>query len=240
MRRRTLFGAPLALLAGCHSGHDDASGDIVRSTDYEAFYVWPGVHPAPSLKARQIYLLDGEILRGGPARLKRLTAGAPRLPGVALWLVVRTNRLDWSDAVYAVILEDLAAWGEAGNQVAGLQVDFDAATHGIGRYAAFLAGLRHRLPAEFRLSITGLMDWSAHGDPAALAALKGVVDDVVVQTYQGRATIPGYEAYFRRMGDFPIPFHVALAEGARWRAPAMLASHPMFRGYVVFLMARRR
>ena len=62
--------------------------------------------------------------------------------------------------------DDLVRWQAAGNHVAGLQIDFDAATRGLGSYAAFLAQLRRRLPGHYRLSVTGLMDWSAHGDPA--------------------------------------------------------------------------
>jgi hypothetical protein len=67
-----------------------------------------------------------------------------------------------------------------------------------------------------------------------------VIDEVVVQTYQGRATIPGYAAYFPRMERFPIPFRVALAENGAWSPPAILARQPMFRGYVVFILRGRR
>jgi len=164
--------------------------------------------------------------------------GVPRLPGKALWLVVRANRLDWDAAVYDAILADLERWQGAGNDLTGLQIDFDAATRGIDGYARFLADLRQRLPRRWKLSVTGLMDWSAHGDPQALAVLSHIIDEAVVQTYQGRTTIPGYERYFRRMEHFPIPFRVALAEGGEWAAPAMLARHPQFRGYVVFLLNR--
>ncbi|WP_372859164.1 DUF3142 domain-containing protein [Sphingobium lactosutens] len=221
-------------LAGCQRQADAVGVDPAA---YEAFYLWPGVHPARDVRPRIVYLLDGEVRRGGPSRLERLRMGLPRLPGKTLWLVVRADRLDWNDATYAAIFDDLRRWQEAGNQVAGLQVDFDAATHGIDGYARFLHDLRRRLPRQWRLSITGLMDWSAHGDPRALAALAGQIDEVVVQTYQGRTTIAGYEEYFRRMKDFPIPFRVALVEGGAWQAPPILARHPQFRGYVVFLLS---
>lgn len=83
------------------------------------------------------------------------------------------------------------------------------------------------------------MDWSANGDPTALGALAGTVDEVVIQTYQGQATIPGYESYFARLGGFPIAFKVGLVAGGQWFEPAGLAANPKFRGYVVFLTARR-
>jgi hypothetical protein len=120
--------------------------------------------------------------------------------------------------------------------VEGLQIDFDARTRGLGRYAGFLRALRRELPERYRLSITGLMDWSANGDPAALASLAGVVDEVVVQTYQGRATIAGYDAWFARMRGFRLPFKVGLVQGGHWREPPGLTAEPNFRGYVVFLV----
>ena len=165
--------------------------------------------------------------------------GMPHLPGKALWLVVRADRLDWSEATYTAILTDLRQWQNAGNDIVGLQIDFDASTRGIEGYARFLHDLRTRLPTHWHLSVTGLMDWSAHGDPRALAKLGGVLDEVVIQTYQGRTTIPGYAAYFRRMDDFPIPFRVALVERGEWLAPPSLKRQPQFHGYVIFLLQPR-
>ena len=238
--------ALLVLLAACHRANPSgaAKGPRVDARAHDAYYLWPGVRPPAGTRPRLLYLLDGEIRRDGPCRLTRLRPGTPRLPGQEIWLVVRIDRLDRNAACqaaqFAEILADMARWQQAGNRLAGLQIDFDAATRGIGRYAAFLADARRKLPQRWRLSITGLMDWSAHGDPVALAALRTVVDEVVVQTYQGRDTIPGYEGYFRRMHGFPIPFRVALAEHGVWRAPPGLASDPEFRGYVVFLLPPTR
>lgn len=229
----------LLALAGCHRG-DHAEGAPVEAAAYDAFFLWPGLTPPPDAQVRTLYLLDGEVRHGGAARLVSLRPGTPHLPGRALWLVLRVERLDWNESTYAAMLADLARWRAAGNLVAGVQVDFDAATHGLDRYATFLNGLRGRLPAGTKLSVTGLMDWSAHGDPAALTRLAGIVDEVVVQTYQGRDTIPGYEAYFRRMEHFPIPFRVALVSGGVWDAPAGLTQNPRFGGYVVFMVKERR
>lgn len=224
----------LALLCGCarDSGRVDA-------TQYDAFWLWAGVEPQPVLdKARTVYVLDSE-LRDGASALTHLRPAVPRVPGRALWLVTRIDTLDWPEGMIAHLVERLDAWAEAGNRVEGLQIDFDAQTRHVDRYAQFLKQLRRALPARYRLSITGLMDWSAHGDPQALASLAGTVDEVVIQTYQGRATIPGYEAYFARIGpDFPLPFKVGLVQGGVWQPPAELQKHARFRGYVVFLVNR--
>jgi hypothetical protein len=208
----------------------------VDPADHDAFFLWAGVKPPPALdRARTIYILDGEVRRDAPDRLVPLRA-VPRIDHAEVWLVVRAARIDWGEGVYNAVLTDLARWDAAGNRVAGLQVDFDAATPRLDDYGAFLKDLRARLPARYKLSVTGLMDWSANADPAALAGLKGTVDEVVVQSYQGRTTIPGYAHYLERLARMPVPHKVALVEGGEWHEPAALRKDPLFRGYVVFLL----
>ena len=79
------------------------------------------------------------------------------------------------------------------------------------------------------------MDWSAAAGPDDLAALRGVVDEVVVQTYQGRTTIPGYRRYLPTLERLELPYRIGLIEGGEWEPPANLARDPDFKGYVVFL-----
>jgi hypothetical protein len=181
-------------------------------------------------------VLDGEVRAGDSARIVPLRPQAPAIAHAEVWLVIRTERLDWREGVYRQLLSDAARWEANGTRLAGVQIDFDAATKGLAGYADFLADLRRRLPPRYRLSVTGLLDWSANGDPAQLAALQGVVDEVVVQTYQGRRTIPGYEGYMAGLMRLPLPFKVALVEQGEWRAPPGLERDPEFRGYVVFLV----
>lgn len=233
MRRIRIAAAlALALLAGCAR-----QSGIVDAAQHDAFWLWAGTKPQAVLdRARTVYVLDSE-LRDGARALTSLRPSVPRVPGRELWLVTRVETLDWPRGTSAKLVERLDAWRAAGNSVAGLQVDFDARTRHLDRYVQFLGQLRRELPPRYRLSITGLMDWSAHGDPQALRALSGMVDELVIQTYQGRATIPGYERYFARMGpDFPVPFKVGLVQGGAWTPPAGLAGHPRFAGYVVFLV----
>lgn len=224
-----------ALLAA--EGCGPAPDERVEASGHDSFWLWAGVRSRAQLRsARTLYLLDGEIRAAEPGRYIGLRPGIPRLVRPEVWLVVRTDTLDWPGGTVAALTERLDRWASAGNRTAGLQVDFDANSRGLVRYGAFLRSVRQALPRRYRLSITGLMDWSSNGDPAALSALAGTVDEVVVQTYQGRSTIPGYEAWFRRMRGFPIPFKVGLVEGGIWRAPPGLESEPRFRGYVVFLV----
>jgi hypothetical protein len=222
----------------------DPRPDVVNAADYDAFWLWAGVAPQPVLaRAKSLYLLRGQVSEAhghpGLARLIAQGGATPHIrknsPGTEAWIVYRAHTLDWTPAIYAQILAEFARWRAAGDPVVGIQIDFDARTRHLDQYAAFLRDLRARLPVGCRLGITGLLDWSSQADPAALSALAGVVDEVVLQTYQGRRTIPGYEAYLARLDRLHIPFKIGLVQGGAWTAPAGLTANRWFRGYVVFL-----
>jgi hypothetical protein len=194
------------------------------------------VRPQPLLEsAIRIYLLAGEVTHQ-PVRLVAQRPAVPRVKGPELWMVFRVETLDWPPLAYDQLLAQLDRWRAAGNRVTGLQIDFDAATRGLKSYADFLADLRRRLPAGTKLGVTGLLDWSANGDPAGLDALAGTVDEVVLQIYQGRRVIPGYRAWLGRLGRMKVPFRIGLLQGGEWDAPPRLETNPMFRGYVMFLV----
>lgn len=209
----------------------------VDATDHDAFWLWAGVKPQPVLaKAKTIYILQGEVRGDERSQLVALRPGTPKVAHAELWLVYRVETLKWGDEVMPQILADIARWKAAGNRVAGVQIDFDAATRGLSGYAAFLNGLRAELPREAKLSITGLLDWSSQGDSAGLNALAGVVDEVVLQTYQGRHTIKGYENYLASLKRLDMQYKIGLVQNGELEARAALADDPDFKGYVVFLL----
>ncbi|KRP58143.1 DUF3142 domain-containing protein [Pseudomonas trivialis] len=211
----------------------------VDARDYDAFWLWSGVTPQPVLKqAKTLYILQGQInatRRTPTVRLIAQGMSVPRITQGEVWIVYRVHTLHWPERVYAQLLGQVQRWRDAGNPVVGIQIDFDARTQYLHEYAEFLRDLRQRLPADLRLSITGLMDWGSNADPAAIAQLKGVVDEVVVQTYQGRHSIPDYAAYLPRVSRMGVPFKVGLIQGGEWQAPAYLRESEWFGGYVVFL-----
>lgn len=211
----------------------------VDARRYDTFWLWAGVRPRPVLaQAKRVYLLDGEVT-ATPVRYVAQRPAIPRVRRAEVWLVVRVETLAWTPAIYAQLLSHLARWRAAGNRVAGVQVDFDARTRHLDRYATFLRDLRTWLPRGTQLGITGLLDWSANGDAAGLAQLAGTVDEAVLQIYQGRRVIPGYQGYLASLHRLPVPFRIGLLEGGEWRAPAGLTANPRFRGYVVFLQNPR-
>lgn len=212
----------------------------VDARRHDAFWLWAGVRPQPVLaSARRVYLLQAEVpLEAGAPRLLSQRAALPRLRHCQVWMVLRVERIDWTPALYAAVLVQLQRWREAGNAVAGLQIDFDAGTGRLEQYVAFLRTLRAHLPADYRLGITGLLDWSVNGRAEALDALGQVVDEVVLQIYQGRAVIPDYPLYVARLGRLRVPFRIGLLQDGDWQPPDGLQANPWFRGYVVFLRNR--
>jgi hypothetical protein len=220
------------MLGGCHPAETR-----VDAADYDAFWLWAGVKPQAVLeKAAAIYILQGEVRGNERPKLISLRPGTPDIAHAELWLVYRVETLDWGDDIVPQILANVTRWKRAGNRVAGVQIDFDAATSGLSNYAIFLKGLRARLPRDAKLGITGLLDWSSQGDSADLNALAGVVDEVVLQTYQGRHTIKGYENYLASLKRLAMPYKIGLVQNGEWQAPQELEDDPDFKGYVVFLL----
>jgi hypothetical protein len=224
-----LLALPLAVQAG------------VQAQDYRAFWLWAGVRPQVlPADTRTLYLLQGEVLarHGQPARLHARQSGLPPLQVPEVWLVYRAETLDWPPLVHAQLNARLLRWRQSGRPLTGVQIDFDAPTRRLSDYAAFLAGLRRQLPADCRLGVTGLLDWS-QADPADLNALAQVVDEVVLQTYQGRSTLADYQDYLARVQRLQLPFRIGLVQGGVWQPRHDPARSPHFRGYVVFLQNQR-
>jgi len=218
-----------------------AAGAPVNAADYDAFWLWAAVKPQPALaRAHSLYILQGQVgfSRRDPAALGTLIAqggATPRIHRGDVWIVYRAHTLNWRPQTYGQILGQIRRWRDSGVPVVGIQIDFDARTRHLDTYQAFLRDLHRRLPADCRLSITGLLDWSSQGDSGVLNGLNEVVDEIVLQTYQGRRTIPGYQRYLASLERLHVPFKIGLAEGGEWTAPGALTGNPNFRGYVVFL-----
>lgn len=230
---RLLALLALLLLSACSRAEDGR----VDAQAYDAFWLWAGVEPQPVLdKAQAIYILASEIKGGPEGRYVDLRPAVPQIKHAQVWIVYRVETLAWDVNVLPRIRRDLDSWKAKGNRIAGIQVDFDAATRGLPGYATFLKQLRADLPTGTGLSVTGLLDWSSGGDTPALNSLTGTVDEVVLQTYQGRHTISGYQAYLRQLDRVKLPFKIGLVQHGEWQAPSDLSRNPNFRGYVVFLL----
>jgi hypothetical protein len=216
----------------------NALAERIRAEDYQEYWLWAGVrHRSEFQKANTIYLLQGEIAPApaGGAYVKFQGGAQPGPHSPSLWLVYRVRSLDWGPEVIAAIKRRLALWRAQPGVVNGIQLDFDASTHNLTGYATFLRDIRKSLPADCRLSITGLMDWASQAMPEDLDHLSHSVDEMIFQTYRGHQTVNEIESYLKRLDRLHIPFKLGLAEGAEWRPQGDLQRNPYFNGYVIFL-----
>ncbi|MHA3104080.1 DUF3142 domain-containing protein [Acinetobacter sp. ANC 3791] len=216
----------------------------VDAQHYQQFWLWGNIQTRPYLSnATELYILQGEVkFSRSEQRSQLIPQGIglrtfPRQQKV--WLVFRATHLQWQTETTMQIIQRLQQWKNAGNQVIGLQIDFDSGTRNLGSYADFLMQLRQKLPKPYHLSITGLLDWTNHQDPQTLSKLQQSIDEIVLQSYQGQHTIENYTQYVQRLKMLPIPFKLGLVEHGTWQPPSDLESNPNFLGYVVFLLPKK-
>lgn len=233
MGTKTQILLVIALLVG-----QARAADIVTAREHPAFWLWSGVKASDELKdARTVYLHQGDVLkRSQQVEFQRLGLPVSRLTFPSIWLTVRFTTLDVPEAIPLRIVRLMQRWQAAGNHVVGLQVDFDAATYQLADYARFLRALRQQLPPEFALGVTGLLDWAKTGDVATLNTLP--VDELVVQSYQGRSTVKNYQAYLPALTRLRIPFKLGLVQHGKRdpQAEEPLQQSPWYRGTVVFML----
>ncbi len=164
-----------------------------------AFWAWRTQAPSQAeveramheTGARTLFLRAGQFHSEG-GTTKRVRAIQGRLPrAVELHLVYNATpallaefeRIEPSklaSVISETYAQDLARAREDEATVIGLQLDFDAPTRLLSRYARVVRALRERLPAPTRLSITGLPTWM---DSQALFELLAAVDFWIPQCY---------------------------------------------------------
>ena len=98
--------------------------------------------------------------------------------------------------------------------MAGIQIDFDAATRQLDRYGNAPATTAARPASRVQAQRDGAARLGENGDVAELNRLP--VDELVIQTYQGTRTVPGYQAYLPAMAHLTIPFKVGLVQDGEW------------------------
>lgn len=157
-------------------------------------------------------------------------------------LVYRLASLVDADRLAPSMLSRAHAWERNGVKVSGLQIDFDASTLKLPRYAEFLAALRAALPRQYELSVTGLADWSTTAPAGDLKLVSGVVDEIDFQMYRGRKPVPNWQSYARSLAGTTKPFRIGLLESMTL-PPALsdaLTGNPNYRGPVYFVLGESR
>jgi hypothetical protein len=163
---------------------------------------------------------------GPTAILNQEWKGASRLP-LSLTIpfdrgiLVHFEDLDLANLATLVVdtfRHHRSAAEKAGNQVSGLQLDFDCPTRLLPRYASLLRMIRAELPKESQLSIAALATWL--GATSFREVLKSL-DFYCPQFYEGEmpsnieefkpvATIPNIEQGIGRAESLGRPYFVGL------------------------------
>ena len=131
----------------------------------------------------------------------------------------------------ALVDQVVARIEAAGENLAGVEIDYDCPTSKLATYARFLADLRSRLAPALALSITALPTWMDSGE---LVRLTAALDEIVLQVHavdDPRRGLFNADQAERWVGEFgrrvARPFRVALpAYDVRvtWRPDGRLAS----------------
>jgi hypothetical protein len=228
----------LLMLTSCQP--TQSASTRINANHYDSFWIWGNIQSAPYLvQSKELYILQGEIRY---SKQKQSSVLIPqgisirKLPHQKIWLVFRTHHLKWDEQNYQTIFSRMEHWKNQGNQVQGLQIDFDSQTNNLKDYAIFLEKLRQQLPAKYKLSITGLLDWTNVKDQNTLHILRQNIDELVLQSYQGTTTIPNYREYLKRISSMQLPYKIGLVQHGIWQTTLNQPNDRFFRGYVVFLL----
>lgn len=222
-----------------HASQSARSQYRVNPNDFDSFWIWGNIKTAPYLiKAKEVYILQGEVRFDKTSKQSILIPqGIPvvKIPHQKIWLVFRNHHLNWQNKEREQILKRIQQWENSGNSVQGIQIDFDARTKHLKDYALFLEELRAKLPKKYRLSITGLLDWTNVDDIKTLNLLKANIDELVIQTYQASTTIPNYRQYLSRISKLNLPYKVGYVQNGIWEGQ-FNPNNPLFKGNVIFLL----
>jgi hypothetical protein len=212
----------------------------VDANDFASFWIWGDIQTAPYLvHAKELYILQGEIRYSKSKQISTFTpqgVSILKLPHQKIWLVFRTHHLAWNEQNYQTILNRLEHWRNRGNQVQGIQIDFDSKTNSLKDYAIFLQKLRQKLPQQYRLSVTGLLDWTNFKDQKTLTILRNNISELVIQTYQGTTTIPNYPQYLKRISAMQLPYKIGFVQNGLRQNNSNDFNDPHFKGYIIFLL----
>ncbi|MFC3901752.1 Protein of unknown function [Acinetobacter marinus] len=214
------------------------STGMINPAHYQEFWLWGNIaHRTYLDQAKQLYILQGEVaLLANENSQIDVQGMSPRQLDQPIWIVFRSTHINWTTDDIQHILRNLELWKKRGNQVVGLQVDFDSGSKNLYHYASFLKQLRQQLPAEYRLSITGLLDWVNYQSPQTIDLLNQSIDEVVLQTYQQRHSIANSHAYLPQLKRLKVPFKIGLVEHGQMPNLQGIEQSAYFRGYIIFLL----
>jgi hypothetical protein len=223
------------------------SGFLAPVTAYagKAYWLWAGIPiPKDASSADVIYLHQGHV-RQSPAGVPAIVQlGLAPFPAHfrRVVLVYRFASLVEPKNVLPAILVKARAWERNGVSVSGVQIDFDASTLRLPRYADFLKSFRAQLPRQYTLSVTGLADWGTTAPMGDLDLVIGVVDEIDFQMYRGKLPVPDWQIYAQSLVRMKSPFRIGMLESMSPSPTlaASLAANPNYLGPNYFVLTEPR
>ncbi|MBP8027237.1 MAG: DUF3142 domain-containing protein, partial [Acinetobacter sp.] len=129
-------------LVACQPSQSASAKNIVDANQYSSFWIWGDISTTAYLKqAKELYILQGEIRLDQSTQSSIFTpqgVSILKIPHQKVWLVYRNHHLNWQKSELEKILTRIKQWENAGNQIQGIQIDFDAKTKNLKQYALFL------------------------------------------------------------------------------------------------------
>ncbi|MCO8044166.1 DUF3142 domain-containing protein [Acinetobacter bohemicus] len=96
--------------------------------------------------------------------------------------------------------------------------------------ALFLHQLRQKLPRQYQLSITNLLDWTSFRDAPKLANN----DEMSIQT--GIRTAVDYETSLQHTRQLGLAFKVGLVQHGRFNPHLNYQQSPLFKDHILLLL----
>lgn len=191
-----------------------------------SYWLWAGITADDAPTNSELYVYQGLISsKDGISIYERHGLYPHPIKAQKLYLSYRLEgRLPDPQFVVQTFKDTLKKWERHPVLINGLQLDFDSPTSKLLIYSNFLSEIRHKLPKQYELSITGLGDWAVYGDKQAMQGISQNTNEIIFQLYQGRKELRDVETYINALSRYPLPYRIGL-----------LVDSPQNRKYIDFL-----
>lgn len=231
--RKIIAAILLALLLLWYANNHQQS---VYRTSY---WLWAGITAADAPTNSELYVYQGLIFsKDGLSIYERHGLYPYPIKAQKLYLSYRLEgSLPDPQFVVQTFENTLKKWERHRVLISGVQLDFDSPTSKLLVYSDFLSEIRHRLPKQYELSITGLGDWAVYGDKQAMQSISENTNEIIFQLYQGRKELLDVGTYINALSKYPLPYRIGLlvANPQNKNYIALLRKNPNFKGVVYFI-----
>ena len=216
---------------------------FVSTISVPVIKVQPGcwVWKEPDIELAQEYkhwvLYQGDIIADNSNIFVKRGVMPVHIEDHELTLLFRIYALPDVELLAKQVSYAIEQWEMHDTNIQSIQLDYDAASSELARYARYVRALKHALP-DIHLSITGLVSWYDDNFPD-LITLGAEVEYIAFQLYQNYAPLARAEQYASRLTNYPYPYKLGITmhEGfSEYR----FKEGPHYLGDMVFINSRKR